>query len=143
RAGLAVAGNRAVDQPWIDRRRARVIEPELREAAWAEILDQDVGRLNQLPQRSRTGGGLQIERDAFLAPVQLEEKAAAAVDERAPAARVVSMFRFFDLEHLGAHVAEHHRAERTRDDTREIDHAQTIKWRHAQIKSRDRAQHIV
>jgi hypothetical protein len=36
------------------------------------------------------------------------------------------MLRFLDLQDLGAHVAEHHRAERAGHDPREIDHSQTV-----------------
>ena len=40
------------------------------------------------------------------------------------------MLRLLDLEDLGAHVAEHHRAEGPGHDPREIDHPQSVEWRH-------------
>ena len=48
-------------------------------------------------------------------------------------ARVVAVLRLLDLEHLGAHVAEHHRAERAGHNPREIDHPQSVQWRHAPV----------
>src|SRR4029453_13637354 len=58
-------------------------------------------------------------------------EAAPAVDERTPAARIVAVLWFLDLENLGAHVAEHHRAVRPGNDAGEIDHAHTVQWWHA------------
>jgi len=82
RSRLAVAADRAIDQPWIDRRHGPVIESELGEAAGPEVLDQHVGGLNQPAQRLRAFLLLEIERDALLAPIELEEEAAPAVDVR-------------------------------------------------------------
>jgi hypothetical protein len=70
----------------------------------------------QPAQRFSAALALEIQRDAFLAAVQGQEEAAPAVDERTPAARIVAVLRFFDLENLGAHVAEHHRAVRPGND---------------------------
>src|SRR5262249_4034957 len=131
RTGLAVAGNRAVDQARIQRGRGRVIEAELAEAAGTEVLDQHVGGLDQPPQRSRAGRRLEIERHALLVAIELVVERADAVDERSPAARIVAMRRLLDLEHLGAHVAEHHRRERTGDDPGQVDDAYSIEWGHA------------
>ena len=66
----------------------------------------------------------------FLLRFSARKKLPAAVDERPPAARVVAVLRLFDLQHVGAHVAEHHRAERPGDDPREIDHPQPLEWSH-------------
>ena len=103
------------------RRHRGVVEAELGEAARPEVLDQHVRGLDQPPERVGAVGRLQIERDALLAAVQREKEAAGAFDERRPGARVVAVLRLFDLQDLGAHVAEHHRAERAGDDPREID----------------------
>jgi len=42
---------------------------------------------------------------------------------RPPAARVVTRAGRFDLDHIGAHVAEHHRAQRTGQNARQVKHA--------------------
>ena len=52
------------------------------------------------------------------------------MDERRPSARVVAVLRLFDLQHLGAHVAEHHRAERTGHHARQVDHAKAVEGSH-------------
>ena len=41
-------------------------------------------------------------------------------------ARVVAGARRLDLDHVGAHVAQHHRAQRPRQYARQIEHAQPV-----------------
>ena len=96
-----------------------------------EILDQHIGRLDEPRQGLRAFRRLQIERHALLAAIEREVEAPPAVNVRRPGARVVAVLRLFDLQHLGAHVAQHHGAERTGDDAGEIDHPQSMQWRHA------------
>src|SRR5581483_674271 len=130
RPRVTVAGDRAVDQAGVDRRRGGVAEPELREAAGPEVLDQHVSRRDQAAQRLGAVRRLEIDRDALLAAVQREEEAALAADERRPRARVVAVLGLLDLQHLGAPVAELHRAERTGDDPRQIDDLHAVEWQH-------------
>src|SRR5262249_31699366 len=89
------------------------------------------GGLDQLAQGACAVRRLQIQRNALLAAIELEEEGADAVDERSPSARVVAVRGLFDLQHLGAHVAEHHRGERPGNDARQVDDADSIQWRHA------------
>ena len=130
RPGLAVAGNRTVDQPRVHRRDRCVVETKLRQAARSKILNQHVGGLDQPAERRGALSRLEIERDALLAAVEREEEAAGAFHQRRPGARVVAVLRFFDLEDLGAHVAQHHRAERSRYHAREIDDPEAAQGSH-------------
>src|SRR5687767_15760546 len=50
RSGLAEAGDRAVDEPGIERREGRVIEPVSGQPADLEILDQHVGFGGERPR---------------------------------------------------------------------------------------------
>ena len=79
---------------------------------------------NQLHQHRPALFGLQIEGDALLVAVDAEEIGAPAADERLPRPGVVAVARVFDLDDLGAHVAEEHGAERTGEDAGEIEDAQ-------------------
>src|SRR5262249_34042070 len=69
------------------------------------------------------GGRLEIQGQAPLAPIDRHEVARLATDERRPLARVVALAGLLDLDHVGSHVAEHHRGERTGPDAREVQHA--------------------
>src|SRR5436309_13900698 len=58
-----------------------------------------------------------------------------AAGEGRPAPRVVALPGLFDLDDLGTHVAQHHRAERPGEDAREVQDAHTddglVSSRHA------------
>ena len=104
-----------------------VAETPLLERADLEVLDQHVALRDQpgedlLPRLHR-----HVERHRALVAVHAEEIRGLLLRERrAPGARVVARARRLDLDHVGAHVAEHHRAERPREDAREIEHAQPV-----------------
>ena len=68
----AEAGNRAVDDAWIDRSRKRVADAEPVERARAEVLDDDVRLPNKIGEHLAAPRLFQIEGDAVLAaqPVQ-------------------------------------------------------------------------
>ena len=83
-ADLSVAGDRAVDQPWIQRGDRLEAETEPGEAPRPEVLDQHVGRRDQAAEHGGAGVGLQVEGDALLAAVQAEEEGAPAVAGAAP-----------------------------------------------------------
>ena len=121
RSGLAVAGNRAVDQARVQRPHRLVAESQFVETSGLEVFDEDVGLRQQGTQVGRALRVLEVEPDAPLAAIDADEIGAPRAHEWRPAAGVVAFGRFFDLDDVGAHVAEEHGAERTGEDTREVD----------------------
>src|SRR5262249_26953656 len=65
-------------------------------------------------------------RDPALVAVVDEVSGRLTVAVRRPRARFVAHPRVFDLDHVGAEIAEQGAAERTGQDTGEIDHADAI-----------------
>ena len=67
---------------------------------------------------------LEIERQSTLVAVHDQERRGHALDARlAIAARVVPAGELFDLDHVGAHVGEHHAAGGSGHDLCELEHA--------------------
>ena len=120
----AVTGNRAVNQSLVHRPRLLRPEAEPLERAGSKVFHQHVGRLNQLGQERLAFDRFQIDGDALLVAVDAEKIRAPAADERRPLARIVAVPGILDLDHLGAHVAEQHRAQRPGQHTREVEDAQ-------------------
>ncbi len=92
-----------------------------------EILDQNVGGLEQAkddlaPLRLR-----KVEHDAALVAIDADEVGGGvALEGRSPATRLVAL-RWLDLDDLGTMVAEHLRAVRPAEHAREVDHLDTGK----------------
>ncbi len=139
-ARLAEPRHRAVHEARVQARERAIAEAELVHRARTEVLQQHVALLDQLPKDLLSFLGLEIQGDALLAPVHRHEVGRLAADERRPAARVVALAGLLDLDHLGAHVAEHHRAEGTRQDAGEVEHTnagqRSFSFRHGVVLSR-------
>ena len=90
-----------------------------------EILDQDIGRLEQLHQHRAAAGGCEIEADRALVAVDADEIGRILLMEgRAPIASFIARGRL-DLDHIGAVVGEDLRAIGTAKHARKIDHSQS------------------
>ncbi len=86
-----------------------VSQPEVIEGSDAEILDQDVGAIDEALQRVACRALLQIERNAALVAVHHHERAGLARDlGRDEAAGVVAAGYLLDLDDVGAHVGQQH-----------------------------------
>jgi hypothetical protein len=68
-AGLAEAGDGAVDQARVERRKSRVIQPVFRKAPDLEILDHHIGVGHKATDGFLAFGRAEIDGDGFLAPV--------------------------------------------------------------------------
>ena len=102
-----------------------------------EVLDDDVGAPGEASKRLLRLRAREVERDAPLAPVDREEIGGLASHVgRAPRARLVTVARSLDLDHVGAEVGEQHRAVRPREDAREVEHADAVERRHPRIVRR-------
>jgi hypothetical protein len=74
------------------------------------------------PQDLFAAIGLQIEHDAALVAVHHQERGRLVANlRRHRMAGVVTVRRFLDLDHVGAHVGQHQGAGRPRHDMGEID----------------------
>ena len=120
RTGLAVAGDRAIDQPRIDRPHRLVAEPEPRHDARAELLDQHVGAFDQRLKLGAIRFALEVEHQAFLAAVEQREHRALAVETRLVMAQVLAA-RPLDLDHLGAGLGQQQGGERPRQERGEVE----------------------
>ena len=67
----------------------------------------------------------QIERQRALVAVEAGEIPAQTVAHDTLPAHRVALSRGFDLDHLGTHIGEQHRAKRSGEDAGQIDHAQS------------------
>ena len=142
--GLAEAGDRAVDQPRVDRAQALVVEPVAREPAPLVVLQQDVGGRHQPPDELLPPCRGEVESDRFLAAVGAVEigrvRNLASVlrgnEGRAPQAGVVAGAGALDLDHLGAEVGHRLGRPGAGQDAAEVEDPESRKrTRHAYMKA--------
>ena len=120
RAFLAPAGHAAIDQLGIAREADVGPEAQPLGDAGAERLGHAVGLLDQAQHDLDAFLLLQVDRDrAAAAVVDGEFRLGQAVHDMRPGA--------VDADHVGAHVAQHHRAHRARADARQFDDRQSRK----------------
>ena len=120
----AVTGNRTTHHARRIGLEPVVVETPLLQRADLEVLDQHVGLADQPGQHFLTGLHRHVQRDRSLVAVDAEVvRRFTGGKRRPPAARVVARAGRFDLDHIGAHVTEHHRAQGAREDARQIKHA--------------------
>jgi hypothetical protein len=123
-AVAAVARHRTVDQAGVDFLEGVVAQAQPFERAAAVVFGQDVGLLHHGQQDLASLRMLQVEGDAALVAVQDHEGRRDPVHARlAVAARIVAAGKLFDLDHVGAHVGQHHAAGGAGHDLREFQHA--------------------
>jgi len=125
-ARLAVARGGDIDEPGVDGRHALPVEAEARHHARAEVLDEDVGALDQAPGDRLALGALEIEREAPLVAVRGEEEDAHAVlveVASGPVALPEPAARRLDLDHVGAEVGEELDAGRPEEELGEAEDA--------------------
>ncbi len=109
---LRETGQRAVDQPRIDRPHRLCAQAQTVHHPGTEVLDHDIGGLDQPPRGREPLVGLQIEDDAALVAVQ--ERVGHPVIDRSTG-RV-------DMNHVSTLISEHHRGQWPRDVVPEVDY---------------------
>ena len=130
RSRLTEARDGTVDQRPVSLRERGVIEAHPGQRSRPEVLDEHVALRDEPIENGAPVRRLEVQGDAFLVAVDAEKIRALAADERrAPAARVVAAARLLDLDDAGAHVREHHRAVRARQDPGQIEHGHAVEWR--------------
>ena len=123
RPGVAEAGDRRIDQPRVHGLQRVVAQAELVHRAGAVVLHHHVGGLHEVEEQ--LAAGLEVERHALLAAVQVHVVRAFAVPERCEVARVVAAAGLLDLDDLGAHVGQHHGAEGAGEHAGQVEDAQS------------------
>src|SRR6185295_1245512 len=101
RPALAVAGDRAIDQPRIDRPQRLVAEAEALYDARPELLNQNISKAEIVLNLSLVVWVFEIEYEAFLVAVQKRECGRLAIPAR-PVVPHVLAARPLDLDHLRA-----------------------------------------
>lgn len=128
-ARLAETGDGGVDERRVDRREVFVTESERAHHAGPVVFHEDVRLRRERPEDRLAARILQIDDDAAL--VAVDGPVAGAF--RAHAARHAAggiPLRRLDLDHVRAHVAEEHGAERTGHDLRQIQYADACQRAH-------------
>jgi hypothetical protein len=133
-AGLAKAGDRAVDQARIDRLQALVVQAVLLQRPGLEVLQHDVGLGGQAADDLLPLGGGEIGGHRALVAVGAEieggvrgRRPVAILQEgRAVFAGFVADAGPLDLDDLGAQIAQHLGGERRGQNTAEVQHLDAI-----------------
>jgi hypothetical protein len=131
RAGLAEAGDGAVDQARVELLQAFVVQAVLGQAAHLEVFNQDVALQRQFAHQlgAARRGDVQRHRQLVAVGGQVIRSFGGVVARlvlqvrRPPGPRVVARAGAFDLDDLGAEVGEVLGAPGTRQDAGEIQHA--------------------
>ena len=119
-SGLPPAGHAPVDERGIALEADVRTEAQAFHDARAKALDQHVVALHQPENRFHAVGILQVHRDALAAPRQHVGPG------RLPAGRTGPV----DAHHLGAHIRQHHAAERSGPDALQFDDSKPREWSH-------------
>ena len=122
-AALAEARDGAVDQARVQLAKGVVAEAQPRHGAGPEVLQHHVGLGHEPTEDGLSVGRFHVEGQALLVAVDGEKVRRLAAGEGRPAARVVPLARFLDLDDLRPHVPQDHRAERAGEHARQVEHA--------------------
>jgi hypothetical protein len=127
RPGLAVAGHPGQDDARVHRRHPVVAEVPPLQRPGPEVLDDDVGALDQAQEQLLSGGGAQVERDEAFPPGVHRPPQLVTVDGApAPRPQRVGPVRGLDLDDVGAEVGEQPSGERPGDDRAQLQHPHAL-----------------
>jgi hypothetical protein len=127
RAGVPIAGERAVDDPGVVLTEAFVVDPQSLGNAGAKPLYEHVTVGDESVKRLATRVGFQIDRNASLAPVhRIEQRADPPLGVRRHRPCVITPVRVLDFDDLGSAVGEQLGRIRTRKQARQIEYPDAI-----------------
>ncbi len=109
----AVRPRVAVDDVGLDLLAFHVVDPEFGGDARGHVVVDDVGGADELERNGQAARILDVQRDVAFTPLAAEEGLGGHAHAIAGDG--------FDLDHLGAEVADDHRSERTREVLAEVD----------------------
>ena len=132
---LASAFNGLTQRAWLELREAGHVpsvvlfsDAEAVCHAGAIVLDDRVGLDGEATHDIAAVLLLEIDHDAALVAVEVEEGGGHAALERAAEEAGRIALGWFDFDHVGAEVTEHHRAKRSRHNLGEIQDAKPNEW---------------
>ena len=112
-----------VDESRVDLRQLIVTQPQPVHHPRTEVLRHNVRRLHHATKHTLALIRAQIQRNAPLVSVQRQKAGGEPVLIPTPhAPRVVPAARPLDLDNVGAHIGQQHRAHRPRHNLRQIQH---------------------
>ena len=123
---LPVAGDRRVDDARVDRRDRVVVHAQRGDDTGPEAFDDHVGVLRQRQERVAAPRVLEVERDAALVAIHGAVEGRDGSRPVAEVARIVAGAGVLDLDHVGAEVGEIERADRARQQPRQVEHADAL-----------------
>src|SRR5262245_17015090 len=126
RSGAPERRDRAIDEARVERGQRVVAQAEALHRPRPEILDEDVGALDQIAEDLGALRRLQIERQVSLVAVDHEVRRRLPALVGRPGTRLVARARVFHLDDVGAHVGQEHAAKGPGQDAREIEDADTV-----------------
>ena len=87
-----------------------------------EIVHDHIGAVDEMLDEFAIRGSAEVGGDAELVAIDAEEirALAARIEGRSPPARLVARAGALDLDDVGAKITEHHRRERSGEDSRHI-----------------------
>ena len=121
-AGLAVAGDRHIDQPRVDRLQRLIAQAQARHDTGAELLEQDVMALDQLTHNLQRLGLLEVQGQAALVAIEVGVAGRGATIMGRQHTQQVHPRGRFDTQHLGAHVRQHQGGKRAGQQGGKIQH---------------------
>ena len=110
RAGLSEARDRTIDQAGMGLGQLLIAQAVFGQGADLEILNQDIAMLKQLMDDRLTLGLRDIQCHGLLVAIDADEVSAFLRvwhERRCEAARIITRFRAFNLDHFRAQIAQH------------------------------------
>ena len=121
RACLTVAGDRHINQLRVDRLQRLVAQPQPRHDTRSKLFEHDVVFSHQLPDHLERLRLLQVQGEAALVAIEVGVAGRRPVIVRRQQLQKVHARRRFDAQHLGPHVGEQQRSERSRQQGGKIE----------------------
>src|SRR5262249_8673326 len=116
-----------MDQPVVERAKARGIDTKPLGDGRSEALDRDVGGSRNLVHEFASLVGFHVDRYAALVTIGTQDhRAKAGRRKRRPSPRLIALPHRLNLDDLGAEIAEILRAEGARENFRKIENLDAI-----------------
>src|SRR5699024_3006 len=115
RTVCSVSGNRGMDESGVGRTQFLCSKAEPFSGSGGEVLDEDIGRGDELVENLQPLGLLEVEGKALLVAIDPHKVARQPIDRGVIAAGEVAAPRAFDLDDSGAEVSQLSRGERSCD----------------------------
>ena len=115
-----------IDELGVDFFQLLVAQTHAVHGACLQVFHHDIDMLDQILEHLDALGILGVADNALFTVVDADEITALTVDKRTIAAAVIAGAGLFDLDDLGAHIAEHHGAVGTCQRIGEIQYTNTL-----------------